>query len=70
MRTSEALFEEVKLALRSLYALYPMACYLIGAFLMMRFSLNEAEHRVIRQELDRRRAARPSAWEHPCRSLP
>ena len=49
--------EEVKLALRSLFAIYPFVCYLIGAFLISRFSLNEGEYRLIRAELDRRAQA-------------
>lgn len=46
--------DTVKLALRSLYALYPLACYIIGALIFTRFGLDEEEHRRIRIELDRR----------------
>jgi Na+/melibiose symporter-like transporter len=46
--------ETVKLALKSLYALYPLLCYGIGAAVFSRFALNEAEHMKIRRELDRR----------------
>lgn len=48
--------DTVKLALRSLYSLYPLACYLIGALIFTKFSLDEEEHRRIRAELDRRAA--------------
>ncbi len=47
--------ETVKLALRSMYALYPLVCFLAGAAIFSRFGLNEAEHHEIRAELDRRR---------------
>jgi GPH family glycoside/pentoside/hexuronide:cation symporter len=51
--------ETVKLALRSLYALYPMVCFLIGAALFLRFQLDELEHDRIRAVLEeRRRSAR------------
>jgi GPH family glycoside/pentoside/hexuronide:cation symporter len=50
--------EAVKLALKSLYALYPLVCYGIGAALFSRFALNEAEHKTIRAELDRRASER------------
>ena len=53
--------EEVKLAIRSLFSVYPFVCYLIGAFLISRFTLNESEYRVIRQELDRRDRERESS---------
>jgi GPH family glycoside/pentoside/hexuronide:cation symporter len=48
--------ETAKLALLSLYALYPLVCYLIGTVIFMRFGLDEKEHTRIRQELDRRAA--------------
>ena len=47
--------EGAKLALRSLYALFPLACYGIGALLFIRFSLNREEHGRIRVALDARR---------------
>ncbi len=43
------------LAIKSLYALFPFACYLIGSILFLRFSLNEKEHGVIRNDLESRR---------------
>jgi Na+/melibiose symporter-like transporter len=48
--------ETVKLALRSLYALYPMVCFLIGTALFARFRLDEREHVRIRATLEARRA--------------
>jgi len=53
--------ETVKLALKTLYALYPLLCYSAGAILLMRFSLDEGEHRKIRTELDRRARTRADA---------
>jgi GPH family glycoside/pentoside/hexuronide:cation symporter len=49
--------EGVKLALRSLYGLFPFGCYLIGALIFSRFRLDEAEHRRILEALDERRRA-------------
>ena len=49
--------EVAQLAIRSLYALFPLACYLIGAILFLRFSLDEEAHGKIRSELEARRAA-------------
>lgn len=49
--------ESAQLAIRSLYALFPLTCYLIGAVLFLRFSLGEAEHGRIREELEARRRA-------------
>lgn len=48
--------EPVKLAIIVLYSLVPMACYVVGAGLLSRFSLDEAEHARIRQALDERAA--------------
>jgi GPH family glycoside/pentoside/hexuronide:cation symporter len=41
-------------AILALYSLFPMGCYLIGALLFARFSLDDAEHRRIRRVLDER----------------
>ena len=49
--------EGVKLAVISLYSLLPLSCYLIGAFLLRRFSLDEVEHSRIRVILDERTAS-------------
>ncbi|MDG2333018.1 MAG: glycoside-pentoside-hexuronide (GPH):cation symporter [Myxococcota bacterium] len=48
--------EEALFALKALYALFPLCCYLIATFLLTRFGLDEAEHARIRRELDARRA--------------
>jgi len=47
--------DESLFALRALYGLFPLGCYLIAAFLLTRFSLDEAEHARIRRELEARR---------------
>ena len=47
---------QVKLAMVSLYGLFPLVCYTIGAVLFSRFKLDEAAYEVIRTELDARRA--------------
>lgn len=49
--------ESAQLAIRALYALFPLTCYLIGAVLFLRFSLGETEHGRIRDELEARRRA-------------
>ncbi len=46
--------ETAKLALLSLYALYPLTCYAIGALIFSRFGLDEQEHARIRRALDAR----------------
>ena len=46
--------ESALTALRVLYALFPLTCYLIGAALLTRFRLDEREHARIRLELDAR----------------
>lgn len=53
--------DEVKWALRSLFAVFPFVCYLIGAAIFSRFSLGEEEHVAIRAELDHRAANRGEA---------
>jgi len=47
--------DEVKFALRALYGAFPFACYLGGAALISRFSLDEAAHSRIRAELSARK---------------
>ena len=49
--------DTVKLAMVSLYGLFPLVCYLVGAALFTRFKLDEATYGKIREELDRRAAA-------------
>lgn len=44
----------VQFAMVTLYGLFPLVCYAIGAALFMRFKLDEAAHGEIRAELDRR----------------
>jgi Na+/melibiose symporter-like transporter len=48
--------DSVKLAIRSLYSLAPLTCYVIGTILLARFSLDETEHARIRKVLDERAA--------------
>ena len=47
---------QVQLAMVSLYGLFPLVCYTIGAILFSRFTLDEQAYAVIRTELDARRA--------------
>ena len=49
--------ETVKTAIMALYALFPLLCYLIGTWLFLRFSLDEAQHRKIRAALNARARA-------------
>jgi GPH family glycoside/pentoside/hexuronide:cation symporter len=46
-----------KVAMVSLYGIFPLVCYVIGSAMMVRFKLDEREHARIRVELERRRAA-------------
>lgn len=48
----------VQIAMVTLYGLFPLVCYLVGALLFSRFSLDERAHGEIRRELDRRSATR------------
>ena len=43
-----------KWTIRSLLALMPAACYLVGAVLLLQFTFNEKEHQKIRKVLDHR----------------
>lgn len=45
--------ETTKLALLTLYAIFPLVCYVLGAIIFSRFKLNEAEYKTIRDSLDR-----------------
>jgi len=47
----------VQVAIVTLYGLFPLACYTMGAWLFSRFTLDEAAHGVIRAKLDERRRA-------------
>ena len=42
------------LAIRTLYAIFPLTCYAIGSTLFLRFSFNEAEYGRVRREIDER----------------
>ena len=53
----------VQIAMVTLYGLFPLVCYLIGAALFSRFSLDEQAHGEIRRELDRRNAASRAAGD-------
>lgn len=50
----------VQIAMVTLYGLFPLVCYGIGAALFSRFRLDEAAHAEIRRELDRRGVVRDS----------
>jgi len=58
---NEVQSDGVKLALRSLYGLYPFVCFLAGALLFSRFSLDEAEYARIREALYARNAGEERA---------
>jgi GPH family glycoside/pentoside/hexuronide:cation symporter len=49
-----------QIAMVSLYGAFPLVCYLIGAALFSRFTLDESAHAEIRAELDSRRRAATS----------
>jgi Na+/melibiose symporter-like transporter len=36
-----------------LYSIFPLVCYLMGAWMFRRFALNESIHAEIRRELDK-----------------
>ena len=46
---------KVMLAIVFLYGMFPLVCYLLGAWLFSRFTLGEEEYVRIRLELDRRK---------------
>jgi GPH family glycoside/pentoside/hexuronide:cation symporter len=46
--------ELTKLALLTLYAIFPLVCYVTGALIFTRFNLNQAEYKKIRDALDSR----------------
>ena len=47
----------VQIAIVTLYGLFPLVCYLIGAAMFRRFTLDEAEHARIRAALEAKAAA-------------
>ncbi|MCS5637115.1 MAG: MFS transporter [Myxococcota bacterium] len=48
--------EGALLALKALYGLFPLACYLIATYLLSRFTLDEAAHARVRELLDQRKS--------------
>jgi Na+/melibiose symporter-like transporter len=52
--------DTARLAIRSLFALFPLVGCLIGAVLLTRFRLNREEHAEIRAVLEERRRAKTS----------
>ncbi len=44
----------VQLAMVTLYGLFPLVCYTVGTFLFARFTLDEAAHNKMREELEHR----------------
>jgi GPH family glycoside/pentoside/hexuronide:cation symporter len=53
-RPNQEQTETARLALLSLYALYPLVCYGLGTLIFLRFRLDEREHQNIRRALNRR----------------
>ena len=49
--------QNVQIAMVFLYGLMPLICYVIGAYLFSKFTLDEETHSEIRAELERRRLA-------------
>lgn len=45
--------ETAKLALLTLYAIFPLVCYVIGALIFSRFKMSESDYQDIRAKLDR-----------------
>lgn len=50
----------VQIAMVFLYGLFPLICYMIGAYMFSKFTLDEAEHDSIRSVLESRERARTS----------
>jgi len=50
--------ETARAAILGLYSIFPLGCYLVGAWLFSRFALDEAEHARVRSALDQRRLDR------------
>jgi Na+/melibiose symporter-like transporter len=48
--------EEALFALKALYGLFPLICYLFATYLLSRFTLDEAAHARVRKLLDQRKA--------------
>lgn len=47
--------QSVMISMVVLYGLMPLICYVVGAYMFSKFSLDEAAHAEVRRELDRRR---------------
>ena len=45
--------DNVKLALLTLYAIFPLVCYTVGALIFSRFKLDESVYKTIRSSLDK-----------------
>ena len=55
MRANATQTMTAKVAMVSLYSIFPLVCYAIGSIMMVRFKLDENEHGRIRAELNTRR---------------
>jgi len=53
--------EAVQISMVFLYGMLPLICYLIGAYLFSKFTLDEKEHELMRAELDKRRSPSTTA---------
>lgn len=53
--------QDVKVAMVTLYGLFPLVCYAVGAYMFSRFTLDEQAHAKIRADLDARAAANQAA---------
>ena len=57
-RPNEAQDPDALLAIRGLYALFPLVCYAVGALAFLRFSFNEGEYAAVRRDLEARKEGR------------
>lgn len=46
--------QNAQFAIRALYSLFPLVCYVLGALLFLRFSFNESEYAEVRRAIDSR----------------
>lgn len=49
--------QSVQISMVFLYGMLPLICYVIGAIMFSRFTLDENEHQIMRAELEKRRAS-------------
>ncbi len=56
--------DETKLALLTLYAIFPLVCYVAGAIIFSRFTLNETAYQEIRDTLDEEAVERAARRDH------